>query len=290
MSKREQRRRRGTGPAVPFPDLGPVGEAIPISTGTAMLVPETDGSVVLYVNGVPSSGLHPDPGHLDFEYMRWMQLVVRRWAQEPDRSAMEVAHLGGGGCSLPRALAHEWPLSRHVVVEKDALLAEHVRTWFSLPRAPRLRIRVDDAVTALASWREDRFDIVIRDVFSGDVTPLVLTSREVARHARRVLRPGGLYLANSAAPPGTRVLADEVATLRAVFAQVGVIAEPAHLSGKRRGNCVLIATDGPLPEGVDRALRSDAVSVRLAPPADVDSLARRGQVVEVPLPEGTGGG
>ncbi|EWS81244.1 spermidine synthase [Brachybacterium phenoliresistens] len=287
MSKRDPRRRRGPDPSSsPFPDLGPVGRPIPISTGTALLETETDGSVVLYVNGVPSSGLHPDPQHLEFEYMRWMQLVVRRWAADrPDRESMEVAHLGGGGCSLPRALADQWPRSRHVVVEKDALLAEHVRTWFSLPRSPRVRIRVDDATTALTSWRDARFDLVIRDVFSGNVTPLVLTSRAVAEHARRVLRPGGLYLANSAAPPGTRILADEVATLSTVFPHVGIIAEPAHLSGKRRGNCVLVASGEPLPADVDRALRSDAVSVRLSPPAEVRSLADRGQVVEVPLPE-----
>ncbi|MFC0675500.1 spermidine synthase [Brachybacterium hainanense] len=288
MSKREPRRRRGPSQA-PFPDLGPLGTAIPISTGTAMLEQETDGSITLYVNGVPSSGLHPDPQHLEFEYMRWIQLVVRAWAGEtscgPSRSAMEVAHLGGGGCSLPRALVDQWPASRHVVVERDALLAEQVRTWFSLPRSPQLRIRVEDATAALASWRPARFDVVIRDVFSGNVTPLVLTSQAVAQHVRRVLRPGGLYLANSAAPPGTRTLADEVATLSSVFPHVGVIAEPAHISGKRRGNCVLAASTDPLPEGIDRALRSDPVSVRLAPRADVRALAERGRVVEVPIPE-----
>jgi hypothetical protein len=74
-------------------------------------------------------------------------------------------------------------------------------------------------------------------------------------------------------------MADEVATLSAVFAHVGVIAEPAHLSGKRRGNCVLLASAAPLPEGVDRDLRSDAVSVRLAPQDRVSALARAGTVM-----------
>ena len=74
-------------------------------------------------------------------------------------------------------------------------------------------------------------------------------------------------------------MADEVATLSAVFAHVGVIAEPAHLSGKRRGNCVLLASNRPLPEGIDRDLRSDAVSVRLAQPSQVQALARAGRVL-----------
>lgn len=154
-----------------------------------------------------------------------------------------------------------------------------MRTWFELPRSPRLRIRVDDAAEALAAWREDRFEVLIRDVFAGDRTPAELITLETAHQADRVLRPGGIYLANCAAPPGSGMIAAEIATLAEVFAHVGVIAEPAHLGNKRRGNAVLLASQEPLPEGVDRALRSDAVSVRLAPRDQVENLRRSGQVL-----------
>jgi len=278
-------RRRDRAPRVPFEDLGPLDTPLPISTGTARLSVENDGSVLLDVNGVPSSHLHPDPEHLVFEYMRWMLLVIdlhlERAARDDEAGARpaQIAHLGGGGCSLPRAIAARHERARQIVVEIDALLAEQVRTWFDLPRSPQLRIRVDDARSALADWREDRFDVLVRDVFAGDATPPELTGIEAVRHVDRVLRPGGLYLANCAAPPGTRLMADEVATLSSVFAHVGVIAEPAHLTGKRRGNCVLLASQSPLPDGVDRALRSDAVSVRLAPRDRVLALARAGRVL-----------
>ncbi|OFT66398.1 hypothetical protein HMPREF3159_00145 [Brachybacterium sp. HMSC06H03] len=272
--------RRDRAPRAPFDSLGPLDTAIPISTGTARLTVETDGSVLLDVNGVPSSHLHPDPEHLVFEYMRWMLQVIDLLLEESDEErAAQLAHLGGGGCSLPRAVASRHPRARQIVVELDALLAERVREWFDLPRSPRLRLRVDDARTALADWREDRFDVLVRDVFAGSVTPPELIGLAAVRDAARVLRPGGLYLANCAAPPGTRLLADEVATLSAVFSHVGVIAEPAHLTGKRRGNCVLLASQRPLPDGIDRALRSDAVSVRLARQDRVLALARAGTVL-----------
>lgn len=272
--------RRDRAARAPFENLGPLDTPLPISTGTARLTLENDGSVLLDVNGVPSSHLHPDPEHLVFEYMRWMLLVIdRHLEQEGGERAAQLAHLGGGGCSLPRAVAARHPRARQIVVEIDALLAEQVREWFDLPRSPQLRLRVDDAGTALADWREDRFDVLVRDVFAGSETPPELTGVTAVRHAERVLRPGGLYLANCAAPPGTRMMADEVATLSSVFAHVGVIAEPAHLSGRRRGNCVLLASQQPLPDGVDRALRSDAVSVRLAPQDRVLALARAGRVL-----------
>ena len=274
--------RRDRAPRAVFEHLGPLDTLIPISTGAARLTRENDGSVLLDVNGVPSSHLHPDPDHLVFEYMRWMLLVIDRHLEDfPDERAPQLAHLGGGGCSLPRAVAARHPRSRQIVVEVDALLAEQVREWFDLPRSPQLRLRIDDALTALRDWREDRFDVLVRDVFSGSLTPPELTSVQAVRHAARVLREDGLYLANCAAPPGTGLVADEVATLSEVFAHVSIIAEPSQLAGKRRGNCVLLASQRPLPDGVDRALRSDAVSVRLAPTDRVRALARAGQVIDV---------
>lgn len=274
MARRDRERR----PA--FSQLGPLDSPIPISTGTARLTLESDGSVLLDVNGVPSSHLHPDPEHLVFEYMRWMLLVIDRHLEGGrGEGTPQLAHLGGGGCSLPRAIASRHPRARQIVVEIDELLAQQVRTWFALPRSPQLRVRIEDASSALASWREDRFDVLVRDVFAGDRTPEELASLAAAEHADRVLREGGLYLANCAAPPSSGLMADEVATLSAVFAHVGVIAEPAHLSGKRRGNCVLLASQHPLHEMIDRDLRSDAVSVRLARTAQVEALARAGRVL-----------
>lgn len=275
MARRDRPR---TSSAPLFGQLPELGAALPISTGTARVTQEQDGSVLLEVNGVPSSHLHPDPAHLVFEYMRWMLLVIDLHLEQSPTPTPQLAHLGGGACALPRAVAAQHPGSRQIVVEVDSLLAEQVRDWFDLPRSPQLRIRIDDALSALTAWREDRFDVLVRDVFAGSLTPEELLTAEASAHAARVVREGGIYLANCAAPPGTGLMADEVASLSTAFEHVAVIAEPAHLSGKRRGNCVLVASTQPLPEGIDRALRSDAVSVRLARPDQVEALRRAGKV------------
>lgn len=275
MARRDRTRSSSTSL---FGNLPELGAALPISTGTARVTQEQDGSVLLEVNGVPSSHLHPEPTHLVFEYMRWMLLAIDLHLAQSPTPAPQLAHLGGGACALPRAVAAQHPDARQIVVEVDSRLAEQVRDWFDLPRSPQLRIRIDDALSALAAWRDDRFDVLVRDVFAGSLTPEALLTAETAAHAARVLREGGLYLANCAAPPGSGLMADEVASLSTAFEHVAVIAEPAHLSGKRRGNCVLVASTRPLPEGIDRALRSDAVSVRLARPDQVEALRRAGRV------------
>ena len=279
MARRE--RTRSSSSSV-FGHLPQLGVTLPISTGAARLTQEQDGSLLLEVNGVPSSHLHPDPRHLVFEYMRWMQLVIDLHLQQISGTAPQLAHLGGAGCALPRAVAAAHPGSRQIVVEIDSQLAERAREWFDLPRSPQLRIRIDDALSALTAWREDRFDVLVRDVFAGSTTPDPLLTADACTHAARVLKDGGIYLANCAAPPGSGLMADEVATLSTAFEHVSAIAEPAHLSGKRRGNCVLVASSHPLPEGIDRALRSDPVSVRLARPQQVEALRRAGRVRHSP--------
>src|SRR5699024_5043411 len=173
---------------------GPRATPTPVSTRRARLSVETGVSVLLDVNGAPSSHLHPDPEHLVFEYMRWMLLVIDRHlaelpapgsAGDAPVAAVQLAHLGGGGCSLPRAIAARHPRTRQTVVEIDELLAQQVRDWFDLPRSPQLRLRIEDAFSALTSWREDRFDVLVRDVFSGTLTPEELITAEAAAHADR---------------------------------------------------------------------------------------------------------
>ncbi|HEY3438900.1 MAG TPA: fused MFS/spermidine synthase [Actinotalea sp.] len=252
----------------------PVGP-VPIATGTAEVVRGRDSStaVTLLVNGVPSSHLDlADPTLLDFEYMQVMAAAVDLLGPGP----LEAVHLGAAGCALPRWLDAVRPGSRQLAVDVDPVLLTLVREWFDLPRAPRLRLRAQDAGEALASLRDAETDLVIRDVFAGDATPARLTTDTFVRHAARVLRPGGLYLANCADRPPLAVARAEVATARRVFADVALAAEPAQLKGRRYGNLVLLATGPDGPDlggaGLARALRSLAVPVRLLHGSDLHTF------------------
>src|SRR5512143_1661304 len=241
----------------------PRGEEVPIATGAAVLRDESDGSTTLLVNGVASSSLRADPAHLDFEYMRHAAAAVAAWGP-PDR--MVVLHVGGAACTFPRHLAHAYPDSRHLVVEVDPVLARLAREWGDLPRAPRLRIRVADGLDALRTRPDASVDLLVRDAFAGAATPAHLSDEEWWGDVRRVVRPGGLAVANVAAVPRSDDGRRDARFAARAFAWTCAIGEPAALAGTRVGNATVVACD---------ALDADALR-RYAASAPLPTVVREG--------------
>jgi spermidine synthase len=246
-----------------------------VLTGTAEVLADwddPDGWMVL-VNGVPSSYVHlADPTRLEFEYMRWMGdiLALAADAGEP----LRVLHLGGAGCTLARYIAATRPGSPQLVFEVDPGVVEIVRESFGRYGTHGFKVRAVEGRTGLAGLPDGSRDVVIRDAFLGASVPPHLTTLEFTAEVARVLETGGLYLANvadRANAPHARV---EAATLLDVFANVALIGEPGQLRGRRFGNVVLVASDGPLPlDGLARRLAGGAVPARLVEPARVRELA-----------------
>lgn len=216
----------------------PRSSAIPISTGSVTLTDDPDGVTTVWVNGVPSSSMHPDPDRLDFEYMRVFSAVVSIW-QPPAR--MLAMHVGAGVGTFPRHLVHAYPDSRHIAVDIDATLPTLAREWWDLPRAPQLRLRQQDGLDAVATRGDSSLDLLVRDAFAGDSTPPELADELWWSHAKRVLRPGGLVVANVSAVPGKATQRLDALAARTNFPGVVAIGEGAVLKGRRRGNVVLAA-------------------------------------------------
>ncbi len=238
------------------------GEDMPIATGRAALRDETDGSTTVLVNGVPSSSLRADPTVLDFEYMQHAAVAIDAWAP-PVR--MSVLHIGGAACTFPRYLAHAYPDSRHLVIEIDPVLARLAREWGDLPRAPRLRIRVGDGGEVLRSRPDASAHVVVRDAFAGNATPPHLADDAWWNDVRRVVRPGGLAVANVAASPRSVAGKEDARSARRAFASVCALGEPAALAGTRIGNVTLVAGDALDLDALRRYAASAALPTQVHP-------------------------
>jgi spermidine synthase len=166
------------------------------------------------------------------------------------------------------------------VVELDEPLTELVRAHLPLPRGARVRVRAADAREGLAALPDASADVVVTDVFAGARTPAHLTSVEFAADVARVLRPGGVAVANVADGPPLRFARAQVATLRAVFAHVCVLAEPGTLRGRRFGNLVAVASAAGLPVAdLTRRCAGDPMPSRVV--ADDDLVRFAGDAVPV---------
>ncbi|WP_424807256.1 spermidine synthase [Rhodococcus sp. 27YEA15] len=277
---------RKTKTRLPTPDgrdSGPTAGTFAIDTGTCELVRDqySDDSWIVQINGVPSSHVNlADPTVLDFEYMRWIAHLVDSERDTSER--LRVLHLGGGACSMARYFAAVYPDARQVVVEIDGALAELVRRWFDLPRAPLLRIRVGEARAVLETLTESTRDLVIRDVFAGSTTPTPLTTAEFTAQVRRILAPGGIYLVNCGDTPDLRGARSEAATIAAQFEHLAIIADPAMLKGRRYGNIIIAGSDVPIGEqpSLVRDLLGGAVPAHLWRTAEVRTFAAPGTVLQ----------
>ncbi len=197
-----------------------------------------------------------DPINLEFGY-------VRRFADAtaPLRAGLgaspDVLHIGGGGFTFPRYIEAMHPEAEQTVLELDPRIYEIARSELGYLPSDRIDVRLGDARQSIRALPTDAFDIVIGDAFGGLAVPWHLTTAEFLDEVARVLRSGGLYVANLIDYPPLRFVRAEAATAATVFTHVAVIADPRVIDGEGGGNIVLVASDTPLDRaGVEAAIAS----------------------------------
>lgn len=227
----------------------------PAALGAAELLADADrpGGWLLVVDRIRQSYVDlDDPRYLDFEYVQAFADVIDALA--PGRLA--VTHVGGGACTLARYVATTRPGSPQIVLEPDTALTALVRARLPLPRGARVRIRPVSGRDGVAALVEDSADVLVLDAFHGGRVPPELTTREFVADVARVLRAGGVFLANVADGPPLTYSRRLVAAIRPTLPAVLIVADPGVLKGRRFGNVVLAASAAALP--IDEVRRASA--------------------------------
>ncbi|MDO4665580.1 MAG: spermidine synthase [Actinomycetaceae bacterium] len=231
-------------------------ESIPTSLHTGMQLAEVKPwgrGQMLYLDGAESSYLDADPSVLEFEYHQHMNILAHSQGR-----VQRGLHLGGAGCALARSWVAAWPGSEQVAVEVDAKLADMVRLWFVLPRAPALRIRVGDATEVIGAVRPGSFTAVVRDVFAQSQVPAAVLGKNFAADCLRAVGTDGFVAYNLTSSAGWAQVRAEVGDLRGALDMVGqdfredavtelpifgpqlvAIADPRVMGRARKGNIVL---------------------------------------------------
>jgi hypothetical protein len=193
-----------------------------------------------------------DPSHLEFDYLRWIRIVLRA------ARARRVLHVGGGACALPRALAAEDPGGRHEVCEVDADVLALAREHFGLRRVPGLRVRQAEGRAFVAAAPDASWDAVVIDAFVGARVPRRLITAQALADVARVAPLALVNVVDNRSAHDVRAVA---AGLTGVYPQVWT------LSG-RAGNTVVAAGVAELDLGrVAARVAADPSPARLTTPA-----------------------
>jgi hypothetical protein len=204
-----------------------------------------------------------DSSHLEFDYMRWMRIVLRA------ARARRVLHVGGGACALARALAAEdtdpAQTGRQEVCEVDPEVLALARQHLGLRRAPGLHVRVADGRAFVARQPDASWDAIAIDAFVAATVPRHLITVEALADAARV---APLTLVN--------VLDDRAARdVRAVAAALSESYPQVWALGGRAGNTIVAGAAVALGLDLDRVIAhaaADPSPARLTPPG---AMARR---------------
>lgn len=202
-----------------------------------------------------------DQTHLEFDYLRWMRMVLRA------ARARRVLHIGGGACALPRALAAADPGGRQEVCEVDDDVLVLAREHLGLRRSPGLHVRLAEGRSFVAGQADHGWDAIVIDAFHGAVIPRALITAEAMAQAARVAALTLVNVVDNRAQQQVRTVA---AALSGAYPQVWTL-------GGRVGNIVVIGAAPPSAGDIDRprvaaAAAADPSPARLTPPA---TLARQ---------------
>jgi spermidine synthase len=159
----------------------------------------------------------------------------------------EALVIGAGAGFIPR-----WYSKRGVrtdVVDIDPLIPKLAAEYFGFSTSGD--VIIDDARHYLLTT-DRRYDFIVLDAYTGDVTPHHLISREMFALIASRLRPNGVLginLIGSAGADG-RMTASVIKTLRTAFDQVDVFPAFGASEGETVGNFEIVAYQGarePLP-------------------------------------------
>ncbi len=197
-----------------------------------------------------------DATHLEFDYMRWLRIVLRA------AGARRVLHIGGGACALARALTAEDPGSRQEVCEVNAEVLALARQHLGLRRVPGLRVRHAEGRAFLSSQPDASRDAIVVDAFVGARVPPSLLTAEALTDAARV---AALTAVNVVDNRSARDVDAAAAAMAVAYPRVWTL-------GHRPGNKLVIGDDaasGPDLARVASRAAADPSPARLTPPEGV---------------------
>jgi spermidine synthase len=140
-----------------------------------------------------------DPNFLQYGYIRVYAEIADMLAQRTPDHSLRVLYIGGGGYTLARHIEATYPNARQEIMEIDPGVTQTVYEQLGVDRSRTniVTYNVDARLMANQLVQRDagQFDLIIGDAFNDLSIPYHLTTLEFDQELKRLLKPGGFYLA-----------------------------------------------------------------------------------------------
>jgi spermidine synthase len=181
------------------------------------------GRTLVLDHMIHSTSIEHEPAQLWTPYIHAMDTLVHHHFDAPDSLSWFFA--GGGAYTHPRAVAHRYPDADIAVSEIDPAVTQIALERLFLDTSG-MAIHHQDTRIVLDSYTDDRFDVIVTDVFHDVGIPFHLTTREYNALIADKLSADGLYLVNVVDVfPDNRLIQSMYRTLGQFFDHVGVWVE-----------------------------------------------------------------
>lgn len=206
------------------------------------------GSKILAIGDAEQSHVNlAHPEEVFYEYLSRIanHLRVLRSSDRP----LRMLHLGAGALTLARWASVVYPVSTHVAVDIERELLDFVLTQLPLPTNCKLTPLVADARSVLAEeLADEKFDVIILDIFSGPEAPEHLTTPEYYAELKNSLTTNGLLFVNVGDDPPLRFTKTQVAAAQSAFDFVMLSSTPEMFTRRYPGNLILTASNQKISE------------------------------------------
>ena len=171
----------------------------------------------------------------DYTKMSFAGLLLK-----PDPKRVLIAGLGGG--TIPLVLSELFPSASIDVIEIDESVARVANEFFFFEETDLMRVHINDARVFIkrAALKEEKYDYIVLDAFSGDYIPEHMLTQEFLEEVKQVLTPDGVVVANTFST--SRFYDHESVTYQRVFGELYNFKLPTS------GNRIILTQLEPLPE------------------------------------------
>lgn len=171
----------------------------------------------------------------DYTKMSFAGLLLK-----PDPKRVLIAGLGGG--TIPLVLSELFPAASIDVIEIDESVARVANEFFFFEETDLMRVHINDARVFIkrAALKEEKYDYIVLDAFSGDYIPEHMLTQEFLEEVKQVLTPDGVVVANTFST--SRFYDHESVTYQRVFGELYNFKLPTS------GNRIILTQLEPLPD------------------------------------------